>query len=211
MNHVTSQGLTPRMRPLSSRKSATLSILDVGTSKVVCLIAELNPAEANARLRGRTHVARIIGIGHQKSRGVKNGVIADLDAAESVVRLAVDAAERMAGLVGNLLDMARLHAGDVTLQKEWQPIEEVIGSSIKLLGRALAERGQTDIKFVCYDRIPETLELLRKRIVNFTITQDPFMQGYQPVKILFDALFNGTPPESEHIRTRIEILTAENI
>ena len=48
-------------------------------------------------------------------------------------------AERLAGLVGNLLDMARLNAGDVTLQKEWQPIEEVIGSSIKLLGRALAE------------------------------------------------------------------------
>lgn len=48
-------------------------------------------------------------------------------------------AERLAGLVGNLLDMARLHAGEVTLQKEWQPIEEVIGSSIKLLGRALAE------------------------------------------------------------------------
>jgi two-component system sensor histidine kinase KdpD len=48
-------------------------------------------------------------------------------------------AERLAGLVGNLLDMARLHAGDITLQKEWQPIEEVIGSSIKLLGRALAE------------------------------------------------------------------------
>jgi two-component system sensor histidine kinase KdpD len=50
-----------------------------------------------------------------------------------------DQAERLAGLVGNLLDMARLHAGDVNLQKEWQPIEEVIGASIKLLGRALAE------------------------------------------------------------------------
>ena len=48
-------------------------------------------------------------------------------------------AERLAGLVGNLLDMARLHAGEVTLLKEWLPIEEVIGSSIKLLGRALAE------------------------------------------------------------------------
>ena len=48
-------------------------------------------------------------------------------------------AERLAGLVGNLLDMARLHAGEVTLKKEWQPIEEVIGSSIKLLGRALSE------------------------------------------------------------------------
>jgi hypothetical protein len=36
-----SQGLTPRLKPLSSRKSATLSVLDIGTSKVVCLIAEL--------------------------------------------------------------------------------------------------------------------------------------------------------------------------
>ena len=79
------------------------------------------------------------------------------------------------------------------------------------VGRALMERGRTDIKFVCYDRIPETLDLLRRRIVNFTITQDPFMQGYLPVKILFDALFNGTSPEADHIRTRIEILTAENI
>jgi two-component system sensor histidine kinase KdpD len=50
-----------------------------------------------------------------------------------------DQAVRLAGLVGNLLDMARLHAGKVTLQKEWQPIEEVIGASIKLLGRALSE------------------------------------------------------------------------
>jgi cell division protein FtsA len=38
--------LTPRLKPLSSRKSATLSMLDIGTSKVVCLIAELNPAES---------------------------------------------------------------------------------------------------------------------------------------------------------------------
>ena len=96
MNHVTSQGLTPRMRPLSSRKSATLSILDIGTSKVVCLIAELNPAEANERLRGRTHVARIIGIGHQRSLGLKGGAIIDLESAERAIRAAVDAAERMA-------------------------------------------------------------------------------------------------------------------
>ncbi len=40
----------------------------------------------------------MIGIGHQRSRGVKSGVIADLDALEGVIRLAVDAAERMAGL-----------------------------------------------------------------------------------------------------------------
>lgn len=46
-------------------------------------------------------------------------------------------AARLAGLVGNLLDMARLNAGNVTLRREWQPLEEVIGASIKLLGSAL--------------------------------------------------------------------------
>lgn len=46
-------------------------------------------------------------------------------------------AERLAGLVGNLLDMARLNAGEVTLRKEWQPLEEVVGASIKLLGGVL--------------------------------------------------------------------------
>ncbi|NTV71399.1 MAG: DUF4118 domain-containing protein [Azonexaceae bacterium] len=48
-------------------------------------------------------------------------------------------AERLAALVGNLLDMARLNAGEVTLRREWQPLEEVVGASIKLLGNALAE------------------------------------------------------------------------
>ncbi|RIX45059.1 MAG: DUF4118 domain-containing protein [Rhodocyclales bacterium GT-UBC] len=48
-------------------------------------------------------------------------------------------AARLASLVGNLLDMARLNAGKVKLRREWQPLEEVIGASIKLLGNALAE------------------------------------------------------------------------
>jgi cell division protein FtsA len=91
-----SQGLTPRLKPLSSRKSATLSVLDVGTSKVVCLIAELLPMEPGDRLKGRTHLARVIGIGHHRSLGLKGGAVVDLDAAEKAIRQAVDAAERMA-------------------------------------------------------------------------------------------------------------------
>jgi two-component system sensor histidine kinase KdpD len=46
-------------------------------------------------------------------------------------------ATRLASLVGNLLDMARLNAGEITLRREWQPLEEVIGASIKLLEPAL--------------------------------------------------------------------------
>ena len=79
-------GLTPRLKPLSARRSTILSVLDIGTSKVVCLIAELQPAEALSTLRGRTHLARIIGIGHQRSLGLKGGAIVDLEAAENSIR-----------------------------------------------------------------------------------------------------------------------------
>lgn len=88
----------PRLKPLPSKRSHVVSVLDIGSSKIVCMIGRLTPRQESEILPGRTHNIEIIGIGHQRSRGVKSGLIADLDAAESVVRLAVDAAERMAGL-----------------------------------------------------------------------------------------------------------------
>lgn len=42
------------------------------------------------------------------------------------------------GMVNNLLDMARLQSGRVQLQREWQPLDEVIGASIHLLGNTLS-------------------------------------------------------------------------
>lgn len=51
-----------------------------------------------------------------------------------------DQAMRLAGLVESLLDMARLHAGEVRLRREWQPLEEVVGASLQLLERALVDR-----------------------------------------------------------------------
>ncbi|MGQ3277847.1 MAG: cell division protein FtsA [Shinella sp.] len=88
----------PRLKPLSSKRAHVVSVLDIGSTKVVCMIGRLTPRAESELLPGRTHNVDVIGIGHQKSRGVKNGVITDLDAVECVVRLAVDAAERMAGL-----------------------------------------------------------------------------------------------------------------
>ncbi len=90
------QGLIPRLKPLSARKSATLSVLDIGTSKIVCLVAQLRPVPAGEALPGRTHLARVVGIGHQRSLGMKGGVVVDLEAAETAIRQAIHAAERMA-------------------------------------------------------------------------------------------------------------------
>ncbi len=41
-----------------------------------------------------------------------------------------DEATRMAGLANNLLDMARLEAGAVILNRQWQPLEEVVGGAL---------------------------------------------------------------------------------
>lgn len=82
----------------ASRRSGVLTVLDVGSSKVCCVVAKLKPCEEGHLLRGRSHRIQVIGIGHQKSHGVKSGVVIDLDRAEHAIRLAVDAAERMAGL-----------------------------------------------------------------------------------------------------------------
>ncbi|WP_421857843.1 cell division protein FtsA [Oricola sp.] len=80
------------------RKSPILTVLDIGSTKTVCIIARMVPNEGGQYLHGRTHDPEVIGIGHTRSHGVKSGLVNNLDAAEKSIRHAVDAAERMAGL-----------------------------------------------------------------------------------------------------------------
>ncbi|MGE5526030.1 MAG: DUF4118 domain-containing protein [Rhodospirillaceae bacterium] len=47
---------------------------------------------------------------------------------------------RINAMVNKLLDMARLSSGSVHLRKEWQPLQEVVGASLKLLESALEGR-----------------------------------------------------------------------
>ncbi len=48
-------------------------------------------------------------------------------------------AVRMALLADNLLDMAKLQTGGVRLRKDWQSLEELIGSAVRLLEQPLRE------------------------------------------------------------------------
>lgn len=91
-------GKTSRLKPLSPRKATLVSGLDIGSSKIVCVIAKLKPDETLADHPHRSHAVEVIGFGQHRSMGVKNGAIVDLDAAEQAIRMAVDAAERMSGL-----------------------------------------------------------------------------------------------------------------
>ncbi len=69
--------------------SDILGLLDIGTSKICCAIV----APDHSAPQG----LRVIGLSHQRSRGIKAGVIVDLDEAEQAVRAAVAQAERMSG------------------------------------------------------------------------------------------------------------------
>jgi two-component system sensor histidine kinase KdpD len=48
-----------------------------------------------------------------------------------IARTIAEQAERVNTLMSNLLDMARLEGGAVRLNREWQPLEEVVDSAIK--------------------------------------------------------------------------------
>ncbi|MBO0757133.1 MAG: cell division protein FtsA, partial [Bradyrhizobiaceae bacterium] len=89
-------GLTPKMKPVSPRRSALVAALDIGTSKIVCVIARLRPHPPQEVLRRRSHAIDIIGFAHTSARGIKAGVVIDLAEAEEAVRRAVDLAEQRA-------------------------------------------------------------------------------------------------------------------
>ena len=76
------------MRSSATHSQAPIAVLDIGTSKVACMIAQ--PDEHSGM--------RIIGMGHQLSSGIKSGVITDIHEAETSIVAAVHAAEQMAGV-----------------------------------------------------------------------------------------------------------------
>ena len=95
----TLEGLgAPPPRPRHPRaRAGTFGVLDIGSTKIVCLIARI---EADG-------MPRVLGHGWQRSHGVKGGNVTDLAAAERAVRAAVAQAEEMAqaklsGVIVNL-------------------------------------------------------------------------------------------------------------
>src|ERR671932_2186806 len=86
---------TPKTRPMS-RRTTMVASLDIGTSKIACMIARLKPSPPNDALRGRTHAVELIGYSQIQSRGMKAGAVIDLAECEQSVRQAVGLAEKMA-------------------------------------------------------------------------------------------------------------------
>ncbi len=95
-------------------KGSILAALDIGSSKIACFIARVNDDAGNFE---------VLGVGHHPSKGIQNGTISDLNAAESAIRQCVHAAENMAAQV-----------------MRWYPLREVI---VNLPGIHASSHGHT--------------------------------------------------------------------
>ncbi|MBF0358587.1 MAG: cell division protein FtsA [Magnetococcales bacterium] len=67
--------------------------LDIGTTKIVCIVADMQP---DGRLD-------IVGLGSHPSRGMRKGVVIDIDSTVESMRMAVEEAELMAGVEINMV------------------------------------------------------------------------------------------------------------
>jgi cell division protein FtsA len=89
--HVKESSATAADRPARPRKppirprGSLIGALDIGTTKICCFVAQVEDDKP-----------RVLGIGHQISRGVRNGAIVDLETAGTSIRNAVHSAEEMA-------------------------------------------------------------------------------------------------------------------
>jgi len=90
--------MTARIKPVQAGRASLVSVLDIGSTKIACVIARLTPRPEGKALKGRTHAAEVIGFGYGPSAGIKSGVITDIDQAEQAIRTVVGMAERAAGL-----------------------------------------------------------------------------------------------------------------
>jgi cell division protein FtsA len=125
---LTSSGPPPNSRadepdatPRAARqRTGPFGVLDIGTTKIVCLIGR---SESDGTIR-------VLGVGWQRGRGVRGGGIADLDEAEQAIRATVGQAEEMADL--------RLRSVTVNLSCG-QPESRLFNVQWPVGGRAITE------------------------------------------------------------------------
>ncbi|MGV8803806.1 MAG: DUF4118 domain-containing protein [Polaromonas sp.] len=104
-----------------------------------------------------------------------------------MVRAMTQQARQLGALVTNLLDMARLQAGGVSLRREWQSVEEVVGAAIRaaqsaLEGRQVRADVPADLPLVEFDAV-----LIERVLVN--LLENAAKYGQPP----FDIQARATP------------------
>ncbi|MEM9600660.1 MAG: cell division protein FtsA [Pseudomonadota bacterium] len=123
---------------MSVRPSDTVCVLDIGTSKVVCLIGQKDPVMG----------IRMLGCGTACSGGIKAGAVVDLEAAEMGIRKAVEKAERAAGVsvhgVSVNVGLRSLESRHLRVQTQFASGAIADRDLKRVIGTSLSELSQPD-------------------------------------------------------------------
>jgi two-component system sensor histidine kinase KdpD len=103
----------------------------------------------------------------------------------------VDESQRLTRLVENLLHMTRLSSGKVQINRQWQPVEEVIGSALHRLDHVLAGR---EVKVKIEGELPLVHGddiLLETILVNVIDNALKYSPSHSPIEIQSELTSGG--------------------
>ena len=132
--------------PEAQKRKGVVSVLDIGTSKMCCMIARTKPRKPGTELPGRTHDVDVLGVGYQRSAGVRNGTVVEVAAAERTIRHVVATAEEAAGVtVGSLIvnvssNSLRSRMFDATVSVSGEEVED--GDVARVVHNAVRNTGE---------------------------------------------------------------------
>ena len=128
----------------------------------------------------RTPLTALVGLSETLAHELARGDAGGGEAKALAIR---DQARRTARLVDNLLEMARLEAGRVDVRKDWQSLEELVGSALaaletSLVGRAVEVALPADLPLVSCDGA-----LIERVFVNLIENATKYTPPGTPIRI----------------------------
>ncbi|MBN1341763.1 MAG: sensor histidine kinase KdpD [Phycisphaerae bacterium] len=116
----------------------------------------------------------------------------DAETGRELAQTIYEESDRLSRLVENLLHLTRIESGSVTVEKQWQPIDEVIGSAIRRLDMMLRDRQvridvPDDLPMVAIDGL-----LIEQLLVNLLDNAVKYSPDGSPIDLIVRPRPDGT-------------------
>jgi cell division protein FtsA len=153
MTSMSSLAQRSHVRDRANGRGTVLAALDIGSSKVTCMIARRSDCSEGE--------PRVAGAGAQSTKGVRSGAVVDLEALERSIRLAVEQAERA----------AETRITDVVLGISGPDIRsDIVRAKLPLAGREITTQHIRDARLAALESFkPQGREILHSAPLGFHV------------------------------------------